>query len=154
MDMDKPLSRGLRNLFMIHAVFGFLLGIPLWLVPGRFLELAGWVPAMVQLPDSQQSVPGQTFVDAVLARLLGIAVVALAVSSCQGYRARDRGQVEFLVQMEAVFCVLGSISIIVTSLFLMDRPMPPFGWIVAAFLAVFAVAWVAAMRTGPTRSSA
>ncbi|MBP1689061.1 MAG: hypothetical protein H6Q33_5204, partial [Deltaproteobacteria bacterium] len=37
---------------------------------------------------------------------------------------------------------------------LMDRRMPPFGWAVAALLAIFAVAWVLAMRMGPARGSA
>ena len=150
--MDKTISSGLRNLFLIHAVVGVLVGIPLWLIPGRFLLLVGWVPAMVELPQSKLSVPGPTFVDEVITRLLGALLVALAVSSFLGYRAKKWEQVELVVKLEAVSCVLGCISVIVTGLFFLDRPMPSFGWAVAAVLAVFGLAWVLAMRTRPARS--
>ena len=146
--MDKPISNGLKNLFLIHAIVGFVFGVPLWLVPGRFLELLQWVPAMVQLPQSQLSVPGQTFVDAPLVRLLGIALMALAFSSIRGYRAGQWSQVEVIVQTEAVFCALGALSVAGTGLFLIDRPLPLFGWVVTGLLAVFAVAWIMSMRSG------
>jgi hypothetical protein len=146
--MDKPISNGLRTLFLIHAIVGLVFGVPLWFVPGRFLTLVGWVPAMVQLPESTLSIPGQTFVDAAVARLVGVALVALALSSIQGYRAKRWDQVELLVQLEAVFCVLGALSTAGTGLFFFERVFPLFGWIVTVLLAVFAVAWLLALRRG------
>jgi hypothetical protein len=146
--MDKPVSNGLRTLFLIHAIVGLILGVPLWFVPGRFLTLVGWVPAMVQLPESTLSIPGQTFVDAAVVRLLGVALIALALSSIQGYRAKHWDQVELLVQLEAVFCVLGTVSMIGTGLFFFQRVFPLFGWLVTALFAVFAVVWLLAFRRG------
>jgi hypothetical protein len=143
--MDVPISNSLRTTFLIHMIVGLVLGAALWLVPGRSLTLLGWVPDQVQLPQTELSVPGQTFVDPVVTRLLGAALLALGYASFLGWRSSRREQVSLLVQMEFVYCVLATIAILV-GIFTMSRPAPLIGWVLAAMLAAFAVAWGLALR--------
>ncbi len=51
--MDKTISTFLRNTFLVHLIIGFLLGVTLFLIPGRTLTLLGWVPESVPIPNSQ-----------------------------------------------------------------------------------------------------
>jgi len=143
--MDAPVSNSLRTTFLIHMIVGLVLGAALWLVPGRTLTMLGWVPDQVQLPQSELSIPGQTFVDGVITRVLGAALLALGYASFLGWRSSRREQVSLLVQMEFVFCVLGAIAIL-AGIFTMGRPAPVIGWVLAAMLAAFAVAWGLALR--------
>jgi hypothetical protein len=143
--MDTPVSNSLRTTFLIHMIVGLVLGAALWLVPGRTMTLLGWVPAQVPLPESDLSVPGQTFVDAGVTRVLGAAFLALAYSSYLGWRAARHEEVKLLVQTEFVLCVLGTIALLVTA-FTLARPFPAIGWVFVVMLAAFAVAWGLALR--------
>jgi hypothetical protein len=109
------------------------------------MTLLGWVPVQVQLPQSELSVPGQTFVDAGATRVLGAALLALAYASYLGWRATRREEVNLIVRTELVFCVLGVIALLVTA-FTLDRPFPAIGWVLALILAAFAFAWGLALR--------
>lgn len=138
--MDRPISNRLRITFLLHWIISAILGAAMWLVPGRTLTLLGWVGKFVQLPGSEVSIPGQTFVDPFISRLYGAALLALAFSSFLGWRARRWGQVAFLVQQEAIFCVLGVVAFFAV-LLLAQRVIPLIGWGVMALLAAFAIAW-------------
>jgi len=140
--MEETLSERLRTLFLIHAVVGFVFGAPLWLVPGRTLTLTGWVPEMVALPESDLSVPGETFINPVFVRLVGAALLALALSSVLAWRARRWEEVSLLVPLELAFTVLGTAAVTV-GVFTMEREAPIIGWIMLVTLAVFALAWAA-----------
>jgi hypothetical protein len=141
--MDKQISKGLRNLFFVHAIVGAIFGIPLFLFPGRFLTLVGWRPEWVELPPLELglSIPGTTFVDPVTTRLLGAAMIALAFSSLLGWRASDWSELRYLVALEAIFCVLGVIGILIP-LPRLGWTMPTIGWVTMILLAIFAMAWV------------
>ena len=146
--MDRPVSSGLRTTFLVHLVISALLGIALFLVPGRSLNLLGWVPDWVQLPNTDQSIPGQTFVDPVVTRILGAALLALALSSFRGWSSsaptRKWSEVALLVELETVFNVLGALAVL-AGVFLMDRNMPVIGWgllvVQIAFAVAFGLAW-------------
>jgi hypothetical protein len=116
------MSRPLKFTFLIHAVGGFLFGAPLLLAPGRFLGWLGWVP-----------------VDPLLSRVLGAALLALAWSSFRGWRATERAQVAILVEMEAVFTVLGCVGLL---RHLLIANYPAMVWTVFAILLIFAIAWI------------
>jgi hypothetical protein len=116
------MSRPLKFTFLIHAVVGFLFGAPLLLAPGRFLGWLGWVP-----------------VDPLLSRVLGAALLALAWSSFRGWRATERAQVAILVEMEAVFTVLGCVGLL---RHLLIANYPAMVWTVFAILLIFAIAWI------------
>ncbi len=143
--MDASISKSLRVTFLIHLVVGLVLGAALLLIPGRALIFLGWVPEQVQLPQSELSVPGQTFVDPVVTRFLGATLLALAYASFLGWRASRRDQVSLVVQMEFVLCVVGALAILY-GLFTLGRPVPMIGWVLAAILAAFAIAWGLALR--------
>ncbi|OGO35464.1 MAG: hypothetical protein A2W35_15300 [Chloroflexi bacterium RBG_16_57_11] len=141
--MDRPISNRLRITFLIHSIISVILGAAMWLIPGRSLALMGWVDEFVRLPGSELDIPGQTFVDPLISRLLGSALLALAFSSYLGWRAKRWEQVDLLVQQETVFCVLGVVAFFYV-LARSVRPMPPIGWVVMILLAAFAIAWGAA----------
>lgn len=116
------MSQALRIAFLIHAAVGCLLGIPLFLLPGRLLQWVGWKP-----------------IDPILSRVLGAALLALAWSSFRGSRATERSQLVILKEMEAVFTVLGCIALLRHLLF---APYPAMVWIVFAIMLIFAVTWI------------
>lgn len=99
----------------------------------------------MQLPESELSIPGGTFVDAYIVRVLGAALLALAFSSFLCRRASQWGEVALVVELETAFCLLALLGVI-TNLVTVSRSMPSFGWLVLAFLVVFAAAWGWAWR--------
>jgi hypothetical protein len=147
-NMEKPISSGLKTLFLVHAIISLLFGLSLWLVPGRFLTLVGWVPQWVTgiAEGVATKVPGTMFMDAYIVRGLGAALLALAYASFRGWRATRWGEVGLLVELEIVFCLLGLLGMIAT-MFLVEKAMPTFGWVEIAILGGFGVAWLWAWRS-------
>ena len=119
------MSKALKYTFLIHAVVAVLFGVPLLIVPGRFLGWFGWAP-----------------IDPIISRLLGAALLALAWSSFRGWRATERAQVAILVEMEAVFTVLGCVGLLRHLLF---AGYPAMVWMVFAILGIFAIAWIVSL---------
>lgn len=139
--MDKPIPSALRTTFLIHAIVAVIFGLGFLLVPGRSLTLVGWIPEWVQLPDSELSIPGGTFVDPVLTRLIGAMLAGLAYLSFRMTSAgRTWREALPVVEFEAIYCALAVISIIFSS-FRMERPMPLFGWLTLLLYAAFTIAW-------------
>jgi len=148
--MEKPISQGLKNIFLVHAIISGLLGLCLWFIPGRFLTLLGWVPQWVILADSDVQVPGTTFIDAFITRLLGAALLALAYSSVRGWRMSQWGDVALVVQLESVFCILGLVSMI-WSLIQITRSVPSIGYVLIVVFTGFFLAWFWALRSHTKR---
>jgi hypothetical protein len=119
---DTPMSKSLRYTFLIHAVVAVLFGAPLLVMPGQFLGWFGWAP-----------------VDPILSRVLGAALLALAWSSYRGWQAKDRAQVSVLLEMEAVYTVLGAIGVL---RHLVIANYPWYVWLLFVVLALFAIAWL------------
>jgi hypothetical protein len=115
------MSKALKYTFLVHAIVAVILGAPLLLAPGRFLGMFGWEP-----------------VDPLLSRLLGAVLLALAWSSWQGWRATERSKVILLLEIEAIFTVLGSAGLL---RHLLIAWYPWYVWTMFAVLAAFAVAW-------------
>lgn len=145
--MDKPVSSTVRLIFLIHAIVGLVFGLGLLLVPGRSLTLLGWVDEWVQLPNSDLSIPGQTFVDPLITRLFGAALLALAYLSFRCWRgaALSWGEALPTVEFEAVYCAL-SVAAFILTLITMDRTMPLAGWIILLIFLVFFILWVIAWQ--------
>ena len=144
--MDRTISAGLRTTFLVHAIVAVVFGAALWLVPGRFLTLVGWVAESFTIDGTEITAPGTLFVDGVITRLLGAVLLALAFSSYQGWRTQEWAKVALVVQLEAVFCILSVIAGLVVVLFLREEPLPLFGWITLVLLGVFGAVWVLALR--------
>jgi len=140
--MDQPVPKGLQITFLVHAIVGLVLGQALLFVPGRSLSLLGWVQDWVQLPNSDQSIPGQTFVDPLITRLLGAALLALAYLSfrCWAKATRTAKEIHLIVEFEAVLCGLSIIAILI-ALFTMDRTAGVIVWVCLLVYAAFFVAW-------------
>ena len=145
--MDKPISSFLRSTFLVHLIIGVLLGVFLFLIPGRFLTFLGWVPEGVEILDTELTVPGSTFVDPIITRLLGSAILALTISSFLGWRASTWGQVSLIVQTELAYSLLGSVALF-SAFFLLERPMPIIGYVILVTLLAFGAAWAWAYRQG------
>ena len=116
------MSRGLKRVFLIHAVVAAIFGILLLVAPGRFLGIVGWAP-----------------IDPIISRLLGAALLALGWSSFRGWRATERRQVAILVEMEAVFTVLCCLGLL---RHLLKANYPAMVWAIFATFLVFAIAWI------------
>ena len=139
--MDKLIPSSLRTTFLIHAIIAVIFGLGFFLIPGRSLAFVGWVPEMVQLPESELSIPGGTFVDPVLTRLLGAVLLGLAF---QGFRMLSPGRTWLealpVVEFEAVYCAIAVLAIIFSS-FRMERSIPLFGWLILLIYAAFTIVW-------------
>ncbi len=117
------MSKGLKALFLVHAIVGIVAGGLLFIIPGRFLGWVNW---------------GENL-DPIATRVLGAALLALAWSSLIGWRATERSQVDVLVQMETVFTVLACVG-------MLRHMYQGSGWVAAAWVmlglfAAFAIAW-------------
>lgn len=117
--------KSLKIIFLIHTVVAAIIGLPLLLIPGRFLGLFGWAP-----------------VEPIINRIFGAALLALAWSSFRGWRATEKTQLMVLVEMEAVFTILGCVGIIRHLLFARYLFVV---WLTLAILALFAIAWVVSL---------
>lgn len=142
--MNAPVSRNLKISFLILAIVALIFGAVLVAIPGRTLTLLGWVEDQVRLPQSTVTIPGQTFVDGVVTRVLGAMLLALAFMGYLGWRAR-REQIKLLVQIGFAFAV-ASFGGLLFGLSQMDRTVPIIGWIMLAIPVLFAVFWGMALR--------
>ena len=118
------MTKYLKGLFAIHTVVAFILGAPLLLAPGRFLALFDWAP-----------------IDPLITRLLGAALIALAWSSFQGFRATDRSQVITIIVMEIIFTGLSTIGWL---RHLTKGAWPLVVWLLFWLMVVFFLAWLIA----------
>ena len=116
------MSKYLKGLFGIHAVVALLLGVPLLLAPGRTLDLFNWFPQ-----------------DPMLSRLLGAALIALAVGSIRGFMDSAGAVTKTIIEMDLVFCVLGAIGF-ARHLF-GSANYDAIIWAIFGMLVAFAVAW-------------
>jgi hypothetical protein len=118
------MSNGLASLFRLNAVITFVFGAPLLLFPGAFLGAFGWTP-----------------VDPILTRILGAALLAMTWSSFQVVRINNTSAGRVLIEMEALFCVLGGIGVL-RQLLLVDYPLMV--WSIFGILVIFGVFWILA----------
>jgi len=116
------MSKSLRYTFLVHAVVAVLFGLPLLIIPGRWLQLLGWAP-----------------IDPIMARLVGAALLALGWGSFRGWRAAVRSDVEILLQVEAVFTVLSALAIL---RHLVGGSWPWYVWTMFLIFVIFAAAWI------------
>lgn len=109
--------------FSIQAILGILFGALLLVIPGRFLGLIGWAP-----------------VEPLLDRLLGAAFLALAWGSIAALRAKERSQVDLVLQIQIVFSLLGAVGFARHLFFAFYYPLMV--WIVFAALVLFSLVWI------------
>ncbi len=122
--MNKPISSGLKTLFLVHFILGLIFGLLDLLIPETFFGLLNW-------PIKEPAVY----------RLAGAAILGFAAGSWFGYKAVTWEQVRIVVLTELVWPVLGAL---VTLLGLLTGAFPyAAGWINFVILAGFAIAfWI------------
>ena len=118
--MNKPISRGFRIIFLLHAVEGFVTGAVLLLVPTIFGNLMGW-----NMSDAAY-------------RIVGAAALGCALSSWLAYGAENWGEVKIVVEAKVAWMSLAAIAILWA---LLVGKIPAFGWVFFFVLAVFAAAF-------------
>ena len=145
--MENTISKGLRNTFLFHTIVSAVLGLSLYVVPGRVLAILGWIPEKYELTvgGTTVSAPGTFLVDPVITRVLGAALLALAFASFLGWRAKEHQEVSILVLLELVFCVLALVAFVVRIVTL-GLTLPVIGWVLIVILLAFAVAWGMMLR--------
>ena len=146
--MENTISKNLRNTFLVHTIVSTILGLALYVAPGRVLVWLGWVreELEVTVPGTSVNLPGSFMVDPVMTRVLGAALLALAFASFLGWRAKQRQEVSILVQLELVFCVLALFAFLFRIVTPAIDPLPAIGWALIIILLAFAVSWGLALR--------
>jgi hypothetical protein len=126
------MSKALKITFLLHAIVALVFGIALYLQPGPWARLVNWTPH-----------------DDHMTRIYGAALLALAVSSWFGYRARRWEEVRILVLMEIALTVLSTVGGLWGLLF---RHAPAFAWAVVVIWVAFAVAWIFSYLKQPAQT--
>lgn len=123
------MSTGLKTLFLVHAIIGFVLGAVLYLAPGTWAAMVNWTPF-----------------DPTLTQVYGAALLALGLSSVLAYRATRWEEVRIIVQMEIAYTVLGALISLYGALV---TGAPAFIWVSVVLFAALAVAWITFYRQAP-----
>lgn len=122
MIMEKRISSGLKTTFLIHAIIAAFFGLAYLLIPEVWGNLVKWP---IKEPE--------------VYRLLGAAVLGFAVSSWFSYQATAFSEVKIVVQMEIAWTILGTLVLLYGLLF---AGLPPFAWVNAILLGLFAIAFI------------
>lgn len=119
--MNKPISRGLKITFLLHAIEGFFTGAILLLIPAILGSFVNW-----DMSDAAY-------------RIVGAAVFGCAFSSLLAYNAEIWRDVSIVVKAKVLWMSFAAIVILWA---LLVGNIPTFGWlffvVLAAFAAVFA----------------
>jgi hypothetical protein len=117
--MDKPITSGLKTLFLIHAVVGLIFGLGYLVIPA---QVADWF--------------GMPLTDEPYLRLVGAAILGWTATSIVGYLAHHWDEVKIVVQGEFVWTGLAALL----SLWLvLDGTWPAAGWLNFALMALFSL---------------
>lgn len=119
--MEKQISKGLKNIFLIHSVAGVALGLVYLLIPETFADLVNW--------PMQEVAPY---------RLIGAALCGFGTSSWLAFKSGEWERVRILVLAEVIWCGLGTVVMVHLML---TQDLPVIGWINALLFAFFAAAF-------------
>lgn len=136
--MDKPISNRLKTIFLVYAILAVIVGLMMWVAPGRVLTLVGWVEAELEVPGTDMTFPGHILVDPYITRGLGAAFFAMAFTSFLGWRANRWNEVAFTVKFNTVFCAFAFAGLIL-SLDLGNRPFTSWNLLETVFMVVFGI---------------
>jgi hypothetical protein len=117
--MGKQISTGLKNLFLIHFIFGTLFGVIFLFFPLIYGNIINW-----NVRD-----PGAF-------RLIGAAMIGISFTSLLAFRNPVWEKVRIIAVLEIVWPGLGALATVWAILF---EGFPPIAWMNAAILALFAI---------------
>jgi hypothetical protein len=119
--MEKPITSGLKTLFLVHAVVGLVFGLGYLIIPAT---VAGWL--------------NMPLTDVSYLQLLGAAILGYTATSTVGYLAHSWDEVKIVVQGEFVWTGLAAV---LSLRFVLDGTWPVAGWINFALMALFFLAF-------------
>ena len=114
--------RGLKITFLLHMFVALAFGLVMFLSPEWWGRIANYAP-----------------IDPTVTRVLGAAVLALALSSWLGFRAQHWEDVRIVVETEMAYTVLGSAAMLYSLFF---AGAAPFTWVPLVTFVAFGVAWI------------
>jgi hypothetical protein len=107
---------------IIFAIVTLIFGIPLFLVPGRFLKLFNWAP-----------------IEPLISRLLGAALLAMSFTAWIDFIKPDINPIRKSLAVNFIFCTLGAIGIFRHLIAAIYYPFRV--WFIFILLTIFAIAW-------------
>lgn len=116
--MDKPITSGLKTLFLIHAVVALIFGLGYLVIPAQMAE---WLT----LP---------LVGDSAMMRTVGAAMLGFGASSILGYVAHYWSEVKIVIQAEVVWTLLAAA---LSLWFVLDGTWPAMGWLSVALMGFF-----------------
>jgi hypothetical protein len=119
--MDKPITSGLRFVFLVHMLVGLVFGLGYLIVPAMMTE---WF--------------NMPLTDEPYLRLVGAAILGYSATSMAGYRARKWAEVKIVVEGEFVWTGLAAT---LSLWLLLDGTWPTIGWLLFGLMALFFVAF-------------
>ncbi|MFX0058673.1 MAG: hypothetical protein ACFE85_16035 [Candidatus Hodarchaeota archaeon] len=122
--MVEKIKKPLKLTFLIHFFVSIFFGIVFLIMTQFYVDLIGW-----------------PYLDPVVGPLLGATFVGFAASSLLAWRETDWIKVKIVVQMEMVWCAVGSIVLITCFFLPYIQPLPLFTWVNIAILLAFFVAF-------------
>jgi len=109
--MPEQISKQLKIMFLIHFFISVFFGLVFLIFVEGFVDFIDW-------PE----------LDPVTGRLLGGALIGFSASSLLAWRETQWLKVKLVVQMEIVWCAIGSIVLLVT-FFIPSFNLPIFTWV-------------------------
>jgi hypothetical protein len=109
-------------MFLVHFFVSILFGIVFLVFIEAFVGFIQW-----------------PYLDPVAGRLLGAALIGFAATSLLAWRETEWIKVKIIVQMEIVWCAIGSIVLIVSLFIPAFLFLPFFTWIIIVILLFFLI---------------
>lgn len=120
--MEKQISSGLKNLFLIHFIVAILFGVVLFLIPQVYAGLFSW-----ELGDAGAY------------RVVGAAMLGFGASSWFCYKNPIWEQVKIVVIAEIVWTGVGAIA---SAWAILTMGYPPIIWMNPVLFAIFTIGFV------------
>jgi len=120
--MEKQVTQGLKNTFLVHSVMMTIFALTYLFLPVWWGNITGCLSNQVP----------QVF------RLFGTAILGYGISSFLSYKENSWEKVKIVAQMNCVITVLFPI-VIVLALFFWD--LPSIGWMYFVIMSGFAIAF-------------
>jgi hypothetical protein len=120
--MEKKISSGLKNLFLVHFILAVVFGLVYLLIPVLYGKMVNW-----------------PIEDPPVYRLVGAALIGYGASSWFAFKNPFWAKVELVVLGEIVWCVVGSLVMLWGMFF---AGLPVIGWMNTGFLIIFAIGFI------------